>query len=419
MIKGITPIDAAFEVMGLVQAGNIMRFLFIETFIGKAAFAIGFVLSLKGALDTGNMRLVLIYVLVFFCAWFLVVMPRVKIGNTMSAMEENGLKAGTTQEILKNNGYSEQDTVLILNVFSDVLTGFTRGLVVVIERIQKNATTYLKEPMAQSRLVIKTRKALEAGIVDAKLRERAVWFCQDHFWPAMRRLEESGRGTSERAWPGATDVMSEYTIEEKEKWRGLAQDLFLMLEKDGQIFSNMFDVFNGYEDKVVAQEQVLKALFKTEFSKHAHEYAVKSWRMKKKQFFVQGSVEDSSVGRQSKAEWVFENSAWVQGVLLFYGYSLFPVVLGVSMMLRNVGMMGVYALFLVLMRGMSVMWALVDQTAKVFFDIVGKRGEVLPWNMTQVNECVALLMVALPIVTSVAVLAGMMRKRKSQQEDRR
>jgi hypothetical protein len=416
MIKGITPIDAAFEVMGLVQAENLMRFLFVETLIGKAVFGVGFVLSLKSAMDAGSLRAVLIFALMFFSVWFLVVIPKIRIGNVTCAMEQNGTSAGTTQEILKNNGYGEGKTILVLDVFSNALTGLAKGMVVVMERLHTGATTYLTEPMARSMLVIKTRKALEAGIVDEQLRERAVWFCQDHFGPAVRKIEEKGTTALEGLWPGSREVMAVYTNEGTEEWGALSKELFLMLDQKGQLFSKVFEYFEGYDDKDAAQVLVLKELFRQEFLRRADQYAIKSWRTKKSNAFSQGPAVVNVDGGEKKSEWVLENSAHVQGLLLFYGYSIFPIVLGASVLLRNAGVLGVYVLLLVLVRGMTVMWAFMDQAAKMLFDMAGKNGAVLPWEMGQVNECVAWAMVVFPVVTGVAMGIGVMRKKKGQQE---
>ncbi len=419
MIKGITPIDAAFEVMGLVQAENLMRFLFVETLIGKAVFGVGFVLSLKSVMDAGSLRAVLIFALMFFSVWFLVVIPKIRIGNVTCAMEQNGTTAGTTQEILKNNGFGEGKTILVLDVFSNALTGLAKGLVVVMERVHIGATTYLTEPMARSMLVIKTRKALEAGIVDEQLRERAVWFYQDHFGPAVRKIEERGASFSGDLWPGSREVMAVYTNEEAEEWGALSKELFLMLDEKGQIFSRAFEYFEGYEDKEAARDRVLKELFRYEFLRRADQYAIKSWRMKKNNAFSQAAEVVSADEWGKKDEWVFENSAHVQGLILFYGYSIFPIVLMASVLLRSAGALGVYVLSLVLARGMTVMWAFSDQAAKVLFDMAGKSGAVLPWEMRQVNECVALSMVVFPVVTGVVMGIGMMKRKKSQQEGKR
>ncbi len=418
MIKGITPIDAAFEVMGLVQAENLMRFLFVETLIGKAVFGVGFVLSLKSAMDAGSLRTVLIYALMFFSVWFLVVMPKIRIGNVMCAMEQNGGRVGTTQEILKNNGYGEGKTILVLDVFSNALTGLVKGMIVAMERLHTGATTYLTEPMARSMLVIKTRRALEAGIVDEQLRERAVLFCQDHVGPAVRKIEEKGTGALDDLWPGSREVMAVYTNEGTEEWSALSKELFVMLDQKEQIFSKAFEYFEGYEDKA-AQERAVKELFRQEFLRRADQYAIKSWGMKKRNVFLQGPSVVGADEWKKKNEWVFENSARVQGLLLFYGYSIFPVVLMASVLLRSAVVLGVYALALVLVRGMTVMWALMDQAAKVMFDMAGKSGAVFPWEMGQVNECVALAMVVFPVVTGVAMGISMMKRKKGQQEGKR
>ena len=70
MIRGITPIDAVFELMGLHQAQALMRLIFLETWAGKFIFALGFMLSMKEVWEKGNFRTVFIFVMMFsvlFC----------------------------------------------------------------------------------------------------------------------------------------------------------------------------------------------------------------------------------------------------------------------------------------------------------------------------------------------------------------
>lgn len=416
MIKGITPVDAAFEVMGLVQAENLMRFLFLETLIGKAVFAIGFWISLKGALAGGNLKSILIYVLIFFSLWFVVVVPKGRVGRVRCAMEASGLSVGTTEEVLRKNGYFEKDTILLLDVFSTVITGLAKGMVVVMDRIERKATTYLEEPMERSLLVIKTRRALDGGVVDLALRERVVFFCQAHFVPAMRRHEEKSGQVSEVRWPGNKEVMAVYTNEAREEWNGLKEEIFRMLNTKEEVFSKAFERFEGFEDKEAAKEKVLKEFFNQEFLRRPKQYAIKNWGTKKKQIFLQKGFVYSHDEREGFVQWVFENSSRAQGVFLFYGYSFFPIVLCIAILLRSAAIAGAYLLGLVWARGMTVLWALTDHAASMMFDVVGHKGEVLFWDMGHVNEVVAGAMLVLPITTGVMIFAGMMQRKKKRGE---
>jgi hypothetical protein len=317
---------------------------------------------------------------------------------------------------LKKNGYSEGKTVLVLDVFSKAMNGLMMGMVVVIERVQAGAITYLTEPMARSVLVIRTKRALDAGIVDEQLRKRVVLFYQDCFLPTVRKIEEKEGGGVEDLWPGSMEIVAAYTSEEKEVWDTLEQELLVMLDQKDRVFSRAFEYFNGYEDKKDANKKALEALFRQEFLTHGDQYAFKSWHMRKQQVVLQVDQEKDIQRGVRFSEYVLENSAHVQGLLLFYEYSLFPIVLCVCMFSRSAGVLGVYVLLLVLTHGMTVMWALMDQVARVLFDITGNKGVTLPWEMGQINECVAWGMIVLPILTSLTAIVGMKRRKKDQQE---
>ncbi|MDD4955347.1 MAG: hypothetical protein PHP17_04835, partial [Candidatus Omnitrophica bacterium] len=60
---GISPTEAAFEVVGLVNAKSIMDFLFFETKVGLAIFLIGLMVSLWRSVKETNFSILWSYLM--------------------------------------------------------------------------------------------------------------------------------------------------------------------------------------------------------------------------------------------------------------------------------------------------------------------------------------------------------------------
>ena len=88
MTGGITPIDNAFELIGLHQCSALMRYIFVETLAGKAVFALGFMMAMTRSLKTADFRKIIIFGAIFFSCLILIILPNNAIPIRLSAMEE-------------------------------------------------------------------------------------------------------------------------------------------------------------------------------------------------------------------------------------------------------------------------------------------------------------------------------------------
>jgi len=98
---GISPTEAAFEVIGLVNAKSIMDFLFFNTRIGLAVFLIGLLISLWRSVRETNFSTLWSYLIKFCIILFIFIKPMGSLENATSTMEAGGWEGTTTQGTLK------------------------------------------------------------------------------------------------------------------------------------------------------------------------------------------------------------------------------------------------------------------------------------------------------------------------------
>src|SRR3989339_550525 len=107
MSGGITPIDNAFEWIGLHQCSALMRLVFVETLAGKAIFALGFILALARSLKRADLKAVMIYCAIFFSCLILLVIPKTVVNAIPSTMESYGYTQMKTEDILRKAGIDQ------------------------------------------------------------------------------------------------------------------------------------------------------------------------------------------------------------------------------------------------------------------------------------------------------------------------
>ena len=98
---GISPTEAAFEVIGLVNAKSIMDFLFFGTKIGLAVFLIGLLTALWRAIRETDFSILWSYLIMFCILLFIFIKPMASLENATSTMEAAGWKGTSTQDSLK------------------------------------------------------------------------------------------------------------------------------------------------------------------------------------------------------------------------------------------------------------------------------------------------------------------------------
>ncbi|MDD5409663.1 MAG: hypothetical protein PHC71_06200, partial [Candidatus Omnitrophica bacterium] len=81
---GISPTEAAFEVIGLVNAKSIIDFLFFNTQIGLAIFLIGFLTALWRSAKETDFSILWSYLFMFCVLLFIFIKPMATLENATS-----------------------------------------------------------------------------------------------------------------------------------------------------------------------------------------------------------------------------------------------------------------------------------------------------------------------------------------------
>jgi hypothetical protein len=396
MIRGITPIDGAFELMGLHQAQVLMRFIFLETMAGKLIFVFGFLLSLQVGLDKGNFKPAIIFLMMFFSLWLLLVVPRAKAVDPVSAMERSGYQELTTIQILKKNGYGDVVVNPVMDVVSRVMDSLVTSIAAVLER-GKDTRGYLASPFLFCKVSILTSGIMARGITDPQLEERTVHFYQDHFWPAVKLLEGAGAGV----WPGDERVVRTYKEEGRGQWQALREALYQACDKD-KIFSRMFERF--YDGKI-DKDAVVRSFLEHETALKSQRYTLMMYGAEKEYFGLQG-VGDMEFIRPRIPEKILVMLPFMQGGALLLLWSSLPVFLGATFLLRNMASLVLFLGVLFSVKSWTLVWVILDKTSTVWFRV----GDGVMWESPVLNMFIAAAALVLPLCLTAAVVLLSRRK---------
>jgi hypothetical protein len=387
MIRGITPIDGTFELMGLHQAQVLMRFIFLETLAGKAIFALGFILSIQAGLEKGNFKSAFVFLMMFFSLWLLLVVPRAKAVDPVSAMERSGYQGVTTVQILKKNGYAEVMVSPVLDVISRMIDSLVTASAAVFER-SGNVRGYLASPFLFIKVSVLTSGIMARGITDPQLEERVVRFYQDHFWPAVKKLGSA----KDRLWPGDADVVAAYKEEGRVAWQALREKLYQSCDQ-GKVFSRMFERF--YDGKV-DKDAVVRSFL-------AHEMALKPGR-----YTLMTYASGLQCGRSISwgqrnivfAEKIMVVLPFMQGGALFLLWSMLPGFLALTFLLRKMMLLILFISVLFSIKAWTLVWVILDKISTVWF----KAGVLVMWESPALNMFITGAAFVLPLLITAAVI---------------
>ena len=398
MIRGITPIDAGFELMGLHQAQALIRFIFLESMAGKFIFTLGFILSLRAGWEKGNFRPVFIFMVMFFSMWFLLVVPRARAGDSVSAMERAGYQGITTVEVLKKNGYNEVMVDPVLDIVSRSVDSLMTAVSAVLER-GADGRGYLASPFLMIKVSLVTTGIIDKGITDPALEERTVRFYQDHFWPAVRTL----RSPPEDLWPGSADIVAGYQEKGRGEWESLRDALYQACDRS-RIFSRMFEHFyGGKTDK----DGVVRSLLGREVMLKTPRYTMMAYATGPGQ--RRSEAPGHAVGGAGIlfSQKVMLALPFAQGILLFIVWSMVPVFLATALLSRRPWPLCMFIGALFLVKGWTVAWAILDKVSVVWFGVHTAWGGPAMWEGPGLNVFIALAAVIVPAVMTVGgFLAG-------------
>ncbi|MFH0754154.1 MAG: hypothetical protein V2A70_06285 [Candidatus Omnitrophota bacterium] len=395
MIRGITPMDAALEVMGMHQAQAIMHLVFVQAWGGRILFVLGFILSFVAGLEKGNFRPVLVFVFMFFVVWFLLVVPCVKGSDPVSAMERHGYKGIKAADILRKNGYVQVKVNPVLDTALGWLDTFIISVTAVLDH-DNEGHGYLSNPFLMVKMALVLQHRLDQGIVDHQLETKLVRFYQDYYWPLLQGEIPS------RLWPGDPDLLSLYSEEGRNTWAALRDDLYAMLNKDG-LPERMFAAF--YDGKVDQDALV-------------HDLLVREVSLKPVLYTHMAYEENDHSERNFHADLttrlslnMLEALPYIHGGILFIMLIMFPFCLSLSLLLRQVDPAFFWLISYISVKAWTIGWAVLDKLSVIWFQMNQAGQGVWLWQASPSQGVVlGIMVVACGMTAGMILLACRVRK---------
>lgn len=398
MFRGITSIDTAFEIAGIIQAGNLMRFLFIDTFIGKMALLVSCLLSIKESLVTQDLKKSVFYILILLGVWSFILMPMTIIGKAYYSVETGLIKESKIEEILEHRQYVTEKGPLFLNVFSQMMMIFIKGSIVAIDSFRHDGCSYLKQPMEKAILFSELYDVLRLGIGERDLREKIRIFYQDVFFPVIQKTKINSLKKNHFLWPWDEQAAKAYTLEQKKIWEMIANEILKNVNSYENILERMNHMYKSYKNSL--EKMILEEILKQEFQTRPEQYIFKSWEtLKKKEILNKEALKKDSFFWKSFVERCF----WFQGILLFYGYAIFPIVLLIAIIIKKYMWIGAYFLGLFWIRFLNVIWAMIDQTNAFLLNVAIQQEKVSFEKMIHINEGTFVAMIIAPIMMWILI----------------
>ncbi len=407
MIHGITPIDTAFEMMGLHQAQALVRFIFIESLAGKFVFALGFIMSLAASLAKANFRPVLVFVFLFFTLWIVCVMPASRAVVPVSAMEQAGYHDVSTAALLEKNGYGQIMVSPPLGLVSQWIDALIRSMITVLDRVDgaRSARGYAASPFLFTKVSILTSSLVASGITDPVLENKSVHFYQDYFWPAVHDFPQS----SKDLWPGDPDVIALYSEDGRVAWESLRDEIYVSMNQD-----NIFDrMFARFYDGRVDKDAVVRSVLARELQLKPARYTLMSYASRKELWHekpVNAGLWDIVMPAR-----IMQALPFVQGGALLLIYGAWPFFLVMAILTRSAMVLVIFLGIVVSVKSWTLGWAVVDKVSMAWFVAFGMREGVWMWQASSVNGWIACAAGLTPVVITCMVAALVLRMRTGQK----
>ena len=439
MIKGITPIDAAFELIGLCNCQQLTHYIFFETMCGVAVFALGFIFSIWAVASKGTFKPFFTFLIFFFSMWILFIYPSVSAPTVSSTMEQNGFTDLTTAQVLNSGTASLSNNTgtvnPILNIISDLFSSFTIGVVGVIDRgAGSGKANYLKNPMMVAKVLAISNDLISDGIKDPKLRKEVSDFYKNTYLPALQKMIDSGTYTVQsipNLWPGDSRVTY---ADGGAAWTKVDTDILAYLQtrttgttgdwSSNPILTSINSLFN--KTSTQSSNDLVMGLLKVDMKKHPSDYSITSYSSGQYQYsgggfsksignFFEGALGDAGTtlfqfvsGAISQA--MLRMAPYVQGYALLLMFSFFPFVMVIALLERRPVLLAEFVKYLFWIKSWSITWAILD-IASVYVINVSQAidpstgaplyagGEGLPYF----NVATAVFMIMLPILSKAMI----------------
>ena len=436
MIKGITPIDAAFELIGLCNAQQLTHYIFFQTMGGALIFAVGFVFSLWAAVSKGTFKPFFTFLILFFSMWILFIVPTVQEPSVTSTMEQNGYSDITTSQVLSSSptGSLSNNTGVInpiLDTISNMLSAFTIGCVGAIELGgDPGKTNYLKSPFMVAKLSAISNQLVTQGFSNPQLSKEASDFYKNYYLPTLQNLIQQRAYTIAnipQLWPGDPAITALYTSDATTAWSKLQSDILTNLQQQSGITNkSIIDLLSSFTGKnsSVVQNQAIISLFKSDIRNHPSDYTSQSYQSSgyANSSNSSGRFWGNLMGNSLAAvganifqpiavtisQAMLNMAPYIQGYSLMLMFSFFPFILVIVILERKPMLLVEFLKNLFWVKSWSICWAIVDLGSSYVLTIqqmLNKTdsGLVGFWDGAYFNIVTAVFMIMLPILSRMMI----------------
>ena len=378
---GISPTEAAFEVVGLVNAKSIIDFLFFETQIGLAVFLIGLLTALWRSVKETDFSVLWSYLMMFCILLFIFIKPMASLENATSTMEAAGWKGTTTQEALKNafiDTGKTQAGSLGLVFISQGYNAIVYGTISAITRVtQQKDFNYLNNPFIVNKVSLYLQHFSGEGIKkDNALKKDLEEFLRNDYPQTLGRMinNSSTQGKiSKKWWPGDESMIASYDLDQRKRWESLDSRLtdYIKTEIDKLgakgPFTNLFIDYKAIKIRLLAGHNEKAA---TDIASNMTGYGIEpqttrlSWIMKQPASWL--AYISSFVGQffsTTLAEFMIKALPYLQGYAVMIIYSLFPFTLLLSLLFGTYNILKEYFIYLFWVKSWVIIWALIHYAA--------------------------------------------------------
>lgn len=373
---GISPTEAAFEVIGLVNAKSIMDYLFVDTKVGAAVFLIGMLLSLWTAIKEADYSYLWGYVFMYFVLLFLFIKPMTNVSSSTSTMEQAGWSEVTTQQILQDifidTGKSRAGSLGLVFI-SQAYNSVVYGTVSAITRAtQQQDFNYLKNPFIVNKVSLYLGHFSAQGIKkDPVLRKDMEDFLKSDYPQTLGRMLNNNAQTqlTKKWWPGDESVVANYDSAQRKRWENLDSRLNDYIKKQidtwglAGTFVNLFVDYKALKISLLSSEIGKSA---TQIASGEAGYGINpqgvSLSLLARKATGAFAFLGSAVGQffsSSLAEFMIKALPYLEGYAVMIIYSLFPFTLLLCLLFRTPEILKEYFVYLFWVKSWVIIWALI------------------------------------------------------------
>ena len=438
MIKGITPIDTAFELIGLCNAQSLTHYIFFGTMAGALIFVVGLFFSLISTVSKGTFKPLFSFMIIFFSCWILFIVPTVQAPSVSSTMEQNGFTDLTTAQVLSNNAQNQASLTNntgtinpILNVMSDMFSAFTIGCVGAIETgADPSKSNYLKNPFMVAKLATIASQTLGQGIKDPAIRKEVTDFYKTYYLPTLQNLIEQRAYTAAnipKLWPGDPAITALYTSQASTAWNQVKTDLLTYIQNQSGIqnkqFTDVLSTVLGQNSDVVTNAALI-SLFSSDMQSHPTDYSTQSYQSAgyanstntSNKFW--GNLMGNVLGTFganlfqpiaiSISQAMLQMAPYIQGYSLLLMFSFFPFLLVIAILERKPALFVEFLKNLFWVKSWTICWAILDVGSSYVLSIEQlfnntNNGIVGYWQGAYFNIVTAVFMIMLPILSRMMI----------------